>query len=112
MDVPCWHFSEVLRCPLYSRIGGKAEVTRTSSNCREDPSPTSATSKDIASIQPRRLQSVQIRPLQLPHSNRWGAHAAARVQAWPAGGQFRRMEIFCLTADTSLRLICAKPCLP
>ncbi len=28
---------------------------------------------------------------------------------WPAGGQFRGMEPFCLTADTSLRLICAEP---
>ena len=42
------------------------------------PSRTSASSKDI-SIQLRYLQSVQIRRLQLPHSSRYGGHAAARV---------------------------------
>ena len=55
--------------------------TALSQNDATDPSRTSATSKVL---QPRRLQSVQIRPLQLPHSNLWGGHASARVQPWPA----------------------------
>jgi hypothetical protein len=77
---PLRHADGLRECLL---IGAQRSVRTTRLTSR-----ASATSKVL---QPRCLQSVQIRPLQLPHSDRWGGHAAARVQPWPAGDQFRRM---------------------
>jgi hypothetical protein len=56
-----------------------------------------------------------------PTSNGWRFPPPGNRREGGAGKHFRRltalagrsrMEPFCLTADTSLRLICAKPCLP
>ena len=74
-----WHFSDLLTPPTNVGYQGK-----------------SGSNSDIA-------KSTRL-PLRIVGMD------MQRREFSPAGWrQFRRMEPFCLTADTSLRLICAKP---